>query len=67
MKITDEILEYVSILAKLSLNEEEKAKITKGMNEMLDHIEALNAVDTDQVEPVSHLFPLENLQSIGRY
>lgn len=59
--ISDETIEYVGILAKLELNEEEKANAKKDMGEMLDYIDKLNELDTSGVEPMSHVFPVNNV------
>ena len=58
--ISDETIEYVGILAKLELSEEEKEQAKKDMGRMLDYIEQLNELDTNGVEPMSHVLPLEN-------
>lgn len=59
--ISDETIEYVGILAKLELNEEEKENAKKDMGEMLDYIDKLNELDTSSVEPMSHVFPVNNV------
>lgn len=59
--ITDETIEYVSILAKLELSEEEKKQAKKDMEEMLKFIDMLNELDTEGVEPMSHVFPINNV------
>ena len=59
--ISDETIEYVGILAKLELNEEEKERAKKDMSEMLDYIDKLNELDTSGVEPMSHVFPVNNV------
>ena len=59
--ITDETIEYVGILAKLELNQEEKENAKKDMGEMLDYIDQLNELDTTGVEPMSHVFPVTNV------
>ncbi len=59
--ISDETIEYVGILAKLELNEEEKERAKKDMGEMLDYIDKLNELDTGGVEPMSHVFPVNNV------
>ena len=41
-EISDETIEYVGILAKLELNEEEKEHAKKDMEEMLNYIDKLN-------------------------
>lgn len=59
--ISDETIEYVGILAKLELSEEEKERAKKDMGEMLDYIDKLNELDTSSVEPMSHIFPVNNV------
>ena len=59
--ISDETMEYVGILAKLELSEEEKAAAKKDMESMLDYIDKLNELDTTGVEPMSHVFPVNNV------
>ncbi len=59
--ISDETIEYVGILAKLELSAEEKEQAKKDMGSMLDYIDKLNELDTDGVEPMSHVFPSNNV------
>lgn len=59
--ISDETIEYVGILAKLELSDEEKEQAKKDMGSMLDYIDKLNELDTDGVEPMSHVFPVQNV------
>ena len=59
--ISDETIEYVGILAKLELSEEEKEKAKKDMGSMLDYIDKLNELDTTGVEPMSHVCPVQNV------
>ena len=59
--ISDETIEYVGILAKLELSGEEKEAAKKDMGSMLDYIDKLNELDTSDVEPMSHVFPVHNV------
>ena len=59
--ISDETIEYVGILAKLELSEEEKEQAKKDMGSMLDYIDKLGELDTTGVEPMSHVFPVKNV------
>ena len=61
MQITDETIEYVGILAKLELSDEEKERAKKDMNEMLDYVGKLSELDTTNVEAMSHTFPVSNV------
>lgn len=59
--ISDETIEYVGILAKLELSGEEKEQAKKDMGSMLDYIDKLNELDTTNIEPMSHVFPVHNV------
>ena len=59
--INDETIEYVGILAKLELTEEEKEKAKKDIAEMLDYFDKLNSLDTTGVEPMTHIFQVDNV------
>ena len=59
--ISDETIEYVGILAKLELSDEEKEAAKKDMGRMLDYIDKLNESDTAGVEPMSHVFPVSSV------
>ncbi len=60
-QITGGTIDYVSILAKLELSEEEKEAAGRDMGRMLDYIDKLNELDTTGVEPMSHVFPMRNV------
>ena len=59
--ISNETIDYVSILAKLELSEEEKETAKKDIAKMLDYIDKLNELDTDGIEPMSHIFEMQNV------
>ena len=59
--ISNETIEYVGILAKLELSDEEKEEAKRDMGRMLDYIDKLNELDTEGVEPLSHVFPVNNV------
>ena len=59
--ISDETIEYVGILAKLELDDEAKESAKADMGKMLDYIDKLSELDTSNVEPMSHVFDLENV------
>lgn len=59
--ISDETIEYVGILAKLELSGEEKEAAKRDMGRMLDYIDKLNELDTTGIEPMSHVFPVQNV------
>lgn len=59
--ISDETIEYVGILAKLELSGEEKEQAKKDLGQMLDYVDKLEELDTEGIEPMTHIFPLENV------
>ncbi len=60
-RINDETMEYVGILAKLELSPEEREKAREDMEKMLDYIDMLQELDTEGVEPMVHIFPVQNV------
>ena len=62
MKVIDDaVIENVSILAKLELSEDEKVQAKLDMEKMLEYIDQLDELDTEGIEPVAHIFPVENV------
>ena len=61
MKITKEQIAHVAKLAKLTVSEEEKEKLTLQMEQILNYVGQLNELNTDGVEPTSHAILLENV------
>lgn len=60
-RISDETMEYVGILAKLELTGEEREKARADMEKMLDYIDMLQELPTEDVEPMVHIFPVQNV------
>lgn len=59
--IDDETIDYVGILAKLELSAEEKEQAKADMVRMLDYVDTLNALDTASAEPMTHIYPINNV------
>lgn len=60
-KITKKDVEYVARLARLALSDEEKERYTAQLESILEYIEKLNAMDTTNVAPTTHVLPLSNV------
>lgn len=60
-KISDEMIEYVGILAKLELSDSEKQQAKLDMEKMLDYIDKLDELDTTGIEPMPHIFKSKNV------
>jgi aspartyl-tRNA(Asn)/glutamyl-tRNA(Gln) amidotransferase subunit C len=61
MSITKKDVEHVARLARLALTEEEKERYTAQLSSILGYIEKLNELDTTDVPPTSHVFPVTNI------
>lgn len=61
MSVTIRDVEHIAALAHLSFTDEEKQKLTGELNVILEHMEQLNRLDTDGVEPLSHVMGLSNV------
>ena len=55
MKITDQKIQEMSHLARLSFESEEKEKIKGVLEQILNFCEKLNELDTDGVEPLVYM------------
>ena len=56
----DEVLK-IAALAKLHLSEEEVSLYTDQMNEILEYMKQLDELDTEDVEPLSHVLDQINM------
>lgn len=61
MKITVEMVDYISSLSRLNLSQEEKVRMTGELEQILAYMEVLQMLDTAGVEPMSHVLPLKNV------
>jgi aspartyl-tRNA(Asn)/glutamyl-tRNA(Gln) amidotransferase subunit C len=61
MKIDESTIDAVSTLVKLDIAPEEKIHIAEELEHILDYIDTMNQLDTDDVEPVSHVFEYGNV------
>ena len=61
MKIDRKTVEYIANLARLALTEEEKESFTGQLDKILNYIDKLNKLDTDNIKPTFHAVPLKNV------
>ena len=54
MPVTKKDVEKIAELAQLKFSEEDLESFTSQMNEILNYMEKLNELDTENVEPLSH-------------
>mgnify|MGYP001014779482 CR=1 FL=1 len=61
MKITEETVSYVAALAKLTVSDEEKQSVAKDLDQILEYIATMDQLDTEGIEPLSHVLPIKNV------
>jgi len=55
MKVTEKDVAYVADLGNLELTAEERARMLRDLNSILDYIDRLNELDTSSVEPMAQV------------
>ena len=55
MKVTDKDVAYVADLANLELTEDERARMLRDLNSILEHIDTLNELDTSDIQPMAQV------------
>ncbi|TFF63758.1 MAG: Asp-tRNA(Asn)/Glu-tRNA(Gln) amidotransferase subunit GatC [Promethearchaeota archaeon] len=63
-EFSEETIEYLSKLALLDLNEEEKEKFSKQLGDILEHFKRLNDLNTEEIKPTTHA--IESLKNVFR-
>ena len=61
MSVTKSDVEHIAKLAKLEIREDEINKFTSQFNKVLEYVEKLNELDTENIEPLSHPVEGENV------
>jgi aspartyl-tRNA(Asn)/glutamyl-tRNA(Gln) amidotransferase subunit C len=55
MKVTEKDVAYVADLANLELTDQERQRMLKDLNSILDYIDRLNELDTADVPPMAQI------------
>ncbi len=61
MKISEQEVEHVALLARLKFSEAEKERFTTQLNSILEYMDKLKELDTSQVEPTFHAVTRKNV------
>jgi len=61
MAITREQVDYVAHLSRLQLSDDEKARFAEQLGAILQYVEKLNELDTENVEPLVHVAERKNV------
>jgi aspartyl-tRNA(Asn)/glutamyl-tRNA(Gln) amidotransferase subunit C len=60
-KISIAEVDYVARLARLRIKPEDKPVLADQLSRILDYVEKLNQLDTENIPPTSHILPLCNV------
>ena len=60
-KIDQAQVRKVARLSRLDLSEEEIAEFTGQLSAILEYMEKMNELDTDNVQPLAHCLPISNV------
>ena len=55
MKVTEKDVAYVADLANLELTENERGRMLRDLNSILDYIDLLNQLDTKDIAPMAQV------------
>jgi aspartyl-tRNA(Asn)/glutamyl-tRNA(Gln) amidotransferase subunit C len=55
MKVSEKDVAYVADLANLELTEEERARMLRDLNSILEYVDRLSELETDKVEPMAQV------------
>jgi aspartyl-tRNA(Asn)/glutamyl-tRNA(Gln) amidotransferase subunit C len=61
MALTREEVEYVAALARLGLNDAEVTQLQGQLSSILEHIEAIDKIDTNAIPPTAQVIAMTNV------
>lgn len=61
MQLSPEETDHIALLARLDLSPEERARAATELGQILSSFEKLGELDTENVEPTAHVFPVTNV------
>ncbi|MBF0565764.1 MAG: Asp-tRNA(Asn)/Glu-tRNA(Gln) amidotransferase subunit GatC [Nitrospirae bacterium] len=61
MSITAEDVKHIAALSRLKLSGDEIELFGRQLNDILHYVDQLNELDTKDIEPTSHVLPINNV------
>ena len=61
MAVTRKDVDTAATLARLDFSGEEKVQLTGTLNDILGYFDKLSELDTELVEPLTHILPVQNV------
>jgi len=66
MKVSEKDVAYVAELANLELTQQERGRMVRDLNSILDYMDRLNEVDTASVEPMAQVASGQSFAAAAR-
>ena len=66
MKITEEMVDYISVLSRLRLPEEERGAMAAELERIVSYMDVLESLDTTGVAPRRQVVPVNNVMRPDR-
>ena len=60
-KVTQKDLELVALLSRMEVSEQDREKYLRQLDAFLQYVDNLAALPTDEVEPLAHVLPINNV------
>lgn len=61
MAVTKKDVEYIAKLSRLKFTDKEQEEFLISFNQILSHVDLINKINTDNIEPCSNVFALKNV------
>jgi len=61
VRLSQQEVEHIALLARLKLTDEERQRMTTQLNDIMGFFEQLGELDTTDVPPTSHVIPMSNV------
>ncbi len=61
MAITKEDVKYISALSRIEMNDKELEAFTRELDKILEYMNKLNELNTDNVKPTAHILDVKNV------
>ena len=61
MAVTRKDVDNVAALARLYFTDEEKEEMIGTLNDILEYFDKLSELDTEDIEPLTHILPVQNV------
>ena len=61
MEINMKLVGHIAGLSRIDLTEKEKEEMLSELSQIVNYMVVLKALDTDNVEELSHVFPIKNV------